>query len=89
MEGVFRFKSWFLHAPRLIHDGRGAYCRNFTVGWFVMRITQLIIHSKLPMMKCKILTKCLQGNYSDRCQMLSLGLRGNLAVPVYPRKTKL
>ena len=29
MEGVFRFKSWFLNAPGLIH-GR-AYYRNFTV----------------------------------------------------------
>ena len=28
MEGVFRFKSWFLNAPGLIHGG--AY-RNFTV----------------------------------------------------------
>ena len=29
MEGVFRFKSWFLNAPGLIHGG--AYYRNFTV----------------------------------------------------------
>ena len=29
MEGVFRFKSWFLNAPRLIHGG--AFFRNFTV----------------------------------------------------------
>ena len=29
MEGVFRFKSWFLNAPELIHGG--AYYRNFTV----------------------------------------------------------
>ena len=29
MEGVLRFKSWFLNAPGLIHGG--AYYRNFTV----------------------------------------------------------
>ena len=29
MERVFRFKSWFLNAPGLIHGG--AYYRNFTV----------------------------------------------------------
>ena len=29
MEGVFRFKSWFLNAPGLIHGG--AYYRNFPV----------------------------------------------------------
>ena len=29
MEGVFRFKSWFLNAPGLIHGG--VYYRNFTV----------------------------------------------------------
>ena len=29
MEGVFRFRSWFLNAPGLIHSG--AYYRNFTV----------------------------------------------------------
>ena len=29
MEGVFRFKSWFLNAPRLIHGG--AYYRNSAV----------------------------------------------------------
>ena len=29
MEEVFRFKSWFLNAPGLIHGG--AYYRNFTV----------------------------------------------------------
>ena len=29
MEGVFRFKSWFLNAPGLIYCG--AYYRNFTV----------------------------------------------------------
>ena len=29
MEGVFRFKSWFLNAPGLIHGG--AYYRTFTV----------------------------------------------------------
>ena len=29
MEGVFRFKSWFLNAPGLIYGG--AYYRNFTV----------------------------------------------------------
>ena len=31
MEGVFRFKSWFLNAPGLIHGG--AY-RNFKVYYF-------------------------------------------------------
>ena len=29
MEGAFRFKSWFLNAPGLIHSE--AYYRNFTV----------------------------------------------------------
>ena len=29
MEGVFRFKSWFLNAPGLVHGG--AYFRNFTL----------------------------------------------------------
>ena len=29
MEGVFRFNSWFLNTPGLIHGG--AYYRNFTV----------------------------------------------------------
>ena len=29
IEGVFRFKIWFLNAPGLIHGG--AYYRNFTV----------------------------------------------------------
>ena len=29
MEGIFRFKSWFLNAPGFIHGG--AYYRNFTV----------------------------------------------------------
>ena len=29
MEGVFRFKSWFLNAPGLIHSG--AYYQNFMV----------------------------------------------------------
>ena len=29
MEGVFRFKSWFLNAPGLIHGG--VYYRNFTI----------------------------------------------------------
>ena len=29
MEGVFRFKIWFLNAPGLIHGG--AYYRNFPV----------------------------------------------------------
>ena len=29
MEGVFRFKYWFLNAPGLIHGG--AYYRNLTV----------------------------------------------------------
>ena len=29
MEGVFRFKSWFLNARGLIHGG--VYYRNFTV----------------------------------------------------------
>ena len=34
MEGVFRFKSWFLNAPGLIHGG--AYYRNFTVSMYNM-----------------------------------------------------
>ena len=32
MEGVFRFKSWFLNAPGPVHGG--AYYRNFTVYYF-------------------------------------------------------
>ena len=32
MEGVFRFKSWLLNAPGLIHGG--AYYRNFTVFYY-------------------------------------------------------
>ena len=34
MEGVFRFKSWFLNAPGLIQGG--AYYRNFTV--YILKI---------------------------------------------------
>ena len=32
MEGVFRFKTWFLNAPELIHGG--AYYQNFMLYQF-------------------------------------------------------
>ena len=39
MEGVFRFKSWFLNAPGLIHSR--AYYRNFTV-YYILVYSYLI-----------------------------------------------
>ena len=36
MEGVFRFKSWFLNAPGHIHGG--AYYWNFTVSIHYIRL---------------------------------------------------
>ena len=42
MEGVFRFKSWILNTPGLIHGG--TYYRNFTVISIRARPTQHICY---------------------------------------------
>ena len=53
MEGVFRFKSWFLTARGLIHGG--VYYRNFTVCNFLKSLQK-------PLNKCLYIVNCLHQN---------------------------
>ena len=49
IEGVFRFKSWFLNAPGLIHGE--AYYQNFTV--FYIYLTVIGFNTSMLKVNCK------------------------------------
>ena len=59
MEGVFRFKSWFLNAPGFIH--RGTYYRTFTAPFDSIKLLFVASSEKVLLSRVKSSKIKLQG----------------------------